>query len=60
MKKQQVTAIYTAEDVLAAAEALAAPYGQSGGLWRRLPPWAKNVLWAAAGAGGASLLWMLG
>lgn len=58
MKKQQVTAIHTAEDVLAAAEALAAPYVQKTSLWGRLPRWTKDVLWAAVGAGCASLVWL--
>ena len=59
MKKQQVTTIHTAEDVLAAAEALAASCRRKGSLWARLPRWAKDILWAAAGAGTASLMWML-
>lgn len=57
MKKQEDSSIHTPEDLLSAAEALAAPYlSAESGL--HLPRWAQNALWALGGAGAASLLWI--
>ena len=57
MKKQEDSSIHTPEDLLSAAEALAAPYLPAGG-GICLPRWAQNILWALGGAGAASLLWI--
>ena len=57
MRKQEDSSIHTPEDMLAAAEALAAPYLSAGG-GVHLPRWAQNILWALGGAGAASLLWI--